>query len=416
MKKKSFSLILACAAIAFAAISCNKPVDNPQPGQEPDTSKKVPVENTFNVKAGDVVNVEFESYAAWSASSDAEWLTFTPSNGEAGAGTVVCTIGSEKPTFSFPAKGILKITVEGKDFDMTFLREAFPRATRFSDAKGNPVEKLVFDANEEVGLSVQLTVEANYYWDLDKTSSPWPAWINNPGRIDGSLEEDGIYRKTFTLTVNEAEAGDADKSAEITFIDLEDETYRKTLAVEYKAKVVQEDPFAIICDLGQEVHLTPAGLYKDKDGNIIPGKFSLDYSIDVEDPSKFVTLTCNGIKYDNQGHTSFHDNNNPFVNVYPSITEPENPKAFMALAMPGIVASEIYDMGYIFILPERIWKPYEQWVGNKMMFAMMLMGGVFFNDLKDAEGNQVQDDHTNFVKELKPELEKYTIRIYIDKE
>lgn len=413
--KNSLTLLFTTAALAIAAISC-KPEAKPEPVPGPEPDKKVPVEQSFNVKAGDVVNVEFESYAAWSASSDAEWISFTPAKGEAGAGTIACTIGAQKPSFTDASKGTLAITVEGKAYNMTFLREASVRATRFTDANGNPIDKLVFDANADGGLSVQITVEANYYWDLDRTSSPWPSWITNPGRTDGKLDEDGIYRKTFTLTINEAEVGDTDKSAEITFIDLDDETYKKVLAVEYKAKVIPDDPFAIICDLGQEVHITPEGFYKDKDGNVIPGKFSLDYSIDVEDPSQYVTLTCNGIKYDNNGHSSFHDNNNPFVNVYPSMTEPENPKAFMALAMPGIISSEIYDMGYIFILPEKIWKPYEQWVGNKMMFAMMLMSGVFFNDLKDENGDQVYDKHNNFVKELKPELEKYTIRVYIDKE
>lgn len=416
--RKSLTLIAFLAAAVLAAVSCKpevKPGDNtdtPTPGPGPD--KKVPAEQTFNVKAGDSVTLEFESYAAWTAKSDVEWISVTPDSGEAGECSVTCAIGSQSPDFSNVSKGTLAITVEGKAYNMTFLREPSVRATRFTDAGGNPVDKLVFDANAEGGLSVQLTVEANYYWDLDRTSSPWPAWITNPGRTDGKLEEDGIYRKTFTLNINESEAGDADKSSEITFIDLNDETYKKTLAVEFKAKVAHDEPFAIICDLGQEVHVTPQGLYKDKNGNIIPTKFALDYSIDVEDPSTYMTVICNGIKYDDKGHSSFHDNNNPFI--YPPTSSPENPKAFTTYVMPGIVSAELYDMGYIFILPEKIWKPYEQWVGNKMMFAMMLMGGVFFNDLKDASGTQVFDVHNNFVKELKPELEKYTIRVYIDKE
>lgn len=415
--KKSFTLISISLAAILAVLSC-QPKVNPEPSPKPDPEpeKKVPVEQTFNVKAGDKVNVEFESYAAWAAASDVEWIAYSPAKGSAGAGKVECTIGAQKPSFEGKSEGHLSITVEGKAYKMTFLREASVRTTRITDAGGNPIEKLVFDANAEGGLSAQLTVEANYYWDLDRTSSPWPSWIVNPGRIDGKLDEDGIYRKTFTLTVNEAEAGDSDKSSEITFIDLEDESYKKTLAVEYVAKVVPDDPFAIVCKLGQIIHMTPGGNYKDSDGNIIPGMFSLDYSIDVEDPANYITVVCNGIKYDNEGHSSFHDNNEPFISVIPSIPDPTNPKAFSALAMPGIISGKVYDMGYIFILPEKIWKPYEQWIGRKELFAMMMIGNVFFDDLKDAEGNVIQDEHTNFVKQLKPELEKYAIRIYVDKE
>lgn len=409
--KNALTLILCTVFAASVSFSC-KPVDNPDPGTEPE--KKVPAEQSFNVKAGDVVNVEFESYAAWSAVSDVEWIAFSPAKGEAGAGKVECTIGAQKPSFEGKSEGHLSITVEGKAYKMTFLREASVRATRITDAGGNPIEKLVFDANAEGGLSAQLTVEANYYWDLDRTSSPWPSWIVNPGRTDGKLDEDGIYRKAFTLSINEAEAGDSDKSSEITFIDLEDESYKKTLAVEYIAKVVPDDPFAIVCSLGQEIHMTPEGNYKDKDGNVIPGMFALNYSIDVEDPSKFVTLTCNAIKYDDKGHSSYNDNNNPFITIVPSIEDPSNPKAFSALAMPGVVSEQKFNMGYIFILPEKIWKPYEQWVGRKEMFTMMMIGGAFFTDLKDADGNQIKDDNDLFVKELKPELEKYVIRIYID--
>ncbi|MCQ2135632.1 MAG: hypothetical protein MJY67_01815, partial [Bacteroidales bacterium] len=85
--RKSLTLIAFLAAAVLAAVSCKpevKPGDNtdtPTPGPGPD--KKVPAEQTFNVKAGDSVTLEFESYAAWTAKSDVEWISVTPDSGEA---------------------------------------------------------------------------------------------------------------------------------------------------------------------------------------------------------------------------------------------------------------------------------------------------------------------------------------------
>lgn len=436
--KKSFSQILLSISAAVAAVSCHpdvKPV--PEPGPEPE--KTVPIEQTFNVKSGDIVNVEFESYAAWTASSDVEWIAFSPAKGEAGDSSVECTVGAQKPSFEGNSEGHLTITVEGKAYKMTFLRESIARATRFSDADGDPIEELVFDANAEGGLSVQITVEANYYWDLDRSSSPWPSWIVDPGRTYGLVGEDGIYRKTFSLNINEAEAGDTDKSGEITFIDLEDESYKKTLAVKFIAKVIPDDPFEIKCDLGTEIHINPAtNAFRDKDGNDIAGRYWLDFTVDTEDLSTYKIVMWEARAYNQPWQSSANLNNNYFGIYAPdpnhpeqtvpqptlmqlsgaSLTDPTNPKAFSLFVTSGAQTRPIsinavykWNMGYLMFVPEKVWKDYAQYADSREFFSRMFMGGALNNKLGvfDPENNSE-------VNEIKENLRKYAIRIYVDKE
>lgn len=432
MKNPSKLLLLTFAAI-LALVSCGPEV-KPEPKPDPETEGKVPVAQTFNVKAGDSVSIEFESYASWTAKSDVEWILFNPSSGEAGESRIECEIGAQKPNFKEVSKGTLSIIIEGKSYDMTFLREASVRATRFTNSRDEAIDKLVFDANGET-LSVELTVEANYYWDLDRTTSPWPSWITDPGRTDGKLEDDDIYRRTFTLSINQTEAGETDKTSEITFIDLDDESYRKTLPVEFVAKVVTDQPFEIRSELGTEIHVTPDGKFKDKSGKVIEGKYWLDFTVECEDLSEFKTVVWDAVAYDtdwrssvnmNYQYFSYDSDGNAypkFISVMPPITGSTDPNAFSLVLFPAAFSHPMlkiyhWDMGYYMFAPERVWKNFEQYADKREFFAMLWPAGALSQPYMDpaVPGSQATDSYGNLVSEIKENLRKYIIRIYIDKE
>lgn len=303
------------------------------------------------------------------------------------------------------------------------------RSISFKNTSGDTVDKIVFDVNKGT-LSFDLTVEANYYWDMDMTSSPWPSWITKPGRTEGKAGADGIYRNTFTLSLNEEEAGEGDKTAEITFIDLDDETFKQTLAVEYVAKIIVDQEFKINCNLGTEIHITPNGNYKDKDGNVIATQFWLDFNVEVEDFSEFQMVYWDAVSFDTNWRSTVNKNDHyflqytdsdnkrvdypHFIGIQSCITDPTNPKAFSVFLAPGAFSHQIlkmynFNMGYIMFLPERVWKPvYDQIVDKRQLFTRLMIANAIATPGEDSEGKPYY--------EIKENLRKYVIRIYVDNE
>lgn len=325
--------------------------------------------------------------------------------------------------------------------------------TRFTDVDGNILEALVFDVNKGVS-TIYLTVEANYFWDLDKDADTWPTWITKPGRTSGVLdEEDGLYRLSFALNLNDAEAGDIDKNGVITFTDLDDETFTKELEVKYIAKTIPEHPFSINCDLGTEIHINPANnAFRDKDGNDIAGKYWLDFTVNSEDDlENFKIVLWEARAYKEAWQSSANLNYNYFNTYAPdpehpekqepqptlmrlngaSLTDPENPKAFSLFITSGAQTNPItanshyhWNMGYLMFVPQKIWKDYTKYIddrGSRELFSRMLMDNRLSTKLPDPENPGTQSElidkvNGSAVHEIKEDLRKYIIRIYVDNE
>ncbi|MCQ2163212.1 MAG: hypothetical protein MJY86_08045 [Bacteroidales bacterium] len=284
------------------------------------------------------------------------------------------------------------------------------------------VSTLVFDASNGI-TSIELTVEANFYWDLDFNQN-WPEWIKRLGITDGKKGEDGVYRNTFTLELNDAELDGNDKSGVLTFADIDDENYSTTIPVSYKAIVVPEVPFEIQCSLGKDIHVTKDGIFKDADGKPTSQSVMLDFNVLTENTDELIVITPTGCAYGEGAGFIQTEPNNRFVTIAKGdkIDGGVNYKMFVT---PGLLENakpkSICDMAYIFVFPKAVYAPYEKYFSARdtfyeMAFMYMRIDNYLFTYLTDEEGNKVTDSHGNIVSVPKDSIKKYMLRVFVDAE
>lgn len=418
--------MLLCSMLVFSCVE--KPEiddpgtgtekEDPTPGPQPE-DPTYPEVRSFDVKAGDSFELSFNSSIAWTASADVKWIVLSTTSGEPGETSVKCDITADKPDFGKESKGNITVKVADKDFVFPVTRAAMERSFRILSAD-KEVTSLNFDANEGIS-QIELSVEANFYWDLDITRN-WPVWIEKRGITDGQKGEDGIYRNTFTLKLNEAELDGNDKSGALTFTDIDDESFTSELPVSYTAVVIPETPFEIRCEFGNDIHVNKMGFFKNADGSLSSTMMVLEFQVITENADELIVITPTGVKNGEGASYIQAENNNKFVTVTKSGTTAEEGVAYTAVVQPGLLENASpkspCDMAYILVLPKKIYEPYEKYFQAndpyyQMAFTWMRIDNYLFEYMYDSEGNQVSDSN-GLVSIHKDFLRKYMLRIYVD--
>ena len=152
--------ILAGAFLSLSLVSCDEVLDEPLP--EGFSFSFSPDEVTVP-PAGGSVEIAFESPFAWTASTEAQWLTVSPKSGESGA--VVLTVSLSENTTKDARSAALTITLPDKDYseDLTVTQLAYEPTLILSKEE---IELAAVASSYEVivASTVEWTVEADVPW------------------------------------------------------------------------------------------------------------------------------------------------------------------------------------------------------------------------------------------------------------
>lgn len=426
--------MLLCSMLV---LSCVEKPETEDPGNQtetpdnPDNPDKpgdpiYPEVHSFNVKAGDTFEIAFETSLEWSVSTDVSWIVITPESGQPGKAAVSCSITGDKPDFKAESKGNVTVKVADKDFVFPVTRAVMERSFRILCA-GKDVTAINFDANENIS-SIELTVEANFYWDLDITKN-WPAWITRLGITDGKKGEDGVYRNTFTLSLNDAELDGNDKTGVLTFTDIDDESITFELPVSYTAVVVPEVPFTIECAFGTDIHVNKMGFFKNADGSLSSTMMMTEFKVFTENAGELIVITPTGTRHGEGAGFIQVEQSNKFVIVTKSDTPVEGGQGYTMFVTPGLLESSksVCDMSYVFVLPKSVYEPYEKFFqandpDYQMAFMWMKIDNYLFEPMYISKVNpdgieeqvQANDKNGNLVFVPKEFIKKYMLRVFVD--
>ena len=429
--------MLLCSMLVFSCVekpetedpgNQTETPDNPDNPDNPDKPGDpiYPEVRSFDVKAGDTFEISFETSLEWSVSTDVSWIVISPESGQPGKATVNCTITGDKPDFKTESKGNVTVKVAGKDFVFPVTRAVMERSFHILST-GQEVSSLNFDANENVS-SIELTVEANFYWDLDITKN-WPAWITRLGITDGKKGEDGVYRNTFTLSLNDAELDGNDKTGVLTFTDIDDESFTSELLVSYTAVVIPEAPFTITCEFGTDIHVNKMGFFKNADGSLSTKMMMTEFQVVTENSNELIVITPTAARFGEGAGFIQTESPNKFVTVAKSDTPVSGGQSYIMIVTPGVLESSksICDMSYVFVLPKSVYEPYEKFFqandpDYQMAFMWMKIDNYLFEPSYVTKTNpdgieeQVQqtDSHGNLVWQPKEFIKKYMLRVFVD--
>jgi hypothetical protein len=146
------------------------------------------------------------------------------------------------------------------------------------------VETLVFAAD---ATTYELTVKANFQWDLDKDATTWPAWLKKlTASATGVLNETSeLYEGTVTLVLNVANISSyyENKTGNLVFTDVEDLEYAYEFPVSHTFEKPVEPESILSNALGTNIiTVTTDGKIKGTDSNkleitITPGEGQTDF-------------------------------------------------------------------------------------------------------------------------------------------
>lgn len=261
MKKFYFFGIAASLMLAVAGLTsgCSE-------SATPETIYvKIPALADRTVKIGDTGNLEFDAFDSWTLTSSAEWCGLSAVSGDAGKQNVTYTITGTDAEFgkSDVAELTLAVGSEVSSFKMT--REALMRELKVYDKDGKEVTAVVLDSNGAEAVHADITVKANFPWDLEQTTG-WPEWLVKPGRLSPELDpETSLYTLSFILEVALEQLNTRGTESELVFSDLN--SVESTVKVPVRYFGVEPDFFLADCELGREITVTKDGFVCDKDGN-----------------------------------------------------------------------------------------------------------------------------------------------------
>lgn len=146
------------------------------------------------------------------------------------------------------------------------------------------VETLVFAAD---ATTYELTVKANFQWDLDKDATTWPAWLKKLTASEtGVLNETSeLYEGTVTLVLNVENISSyyENKTGNLVFTDVEDLEYAYEFPVSHTFEKPVEPESILSNALGTNIlTVTTDGKIKGADSNtlevtITPGEGEADF-------------------------------------------------------------------------------------------------------------------------------------------
>ena len=146
------------------------------------------------------------------------------------------------------------------------------------------VETLVFAAD---ATTYELTVKANFQWDLDKDATTWPAWLKKlTASVTGVLNETSeLYEGTVTLVLNVENISSyyENKTGNLVFTDVEDLEYAYEFPVSHTFEKPVEPESILSNALGTNIlTVTTDGKIRGTDSNkleitITPGEGQTDF-------------------------------------------------------------------------------------------------------------------------------------------
>lgn len=233
---------------------------------EPETIYvKIPVLADRTVNIGDNGNFEFDAFDSWTLTSSADWCELSAVSGEAGKQSVGYTITNAGAAFGQSDVAELVLTVGGETSSFKMTRAALERELKVYDKDGKEVSAIVLDSNGAESVHADVTVKANFPWDLEQTTG-WPEWLVKPGRLSPELDpETNLYTLSFTLEVALEQLNTRGTESELVFSDLNSATSTVKVPVRYFG--VESGFFLADCELGREITVTKDGIVCDKDGN-----------------------------------------------------------------------------------------------------------------------------------------------------
>lgn len=210
MKKLGFRWVTALAAgiLLTVAASCSKDTDPAPPSNLP-VIADIPA-----APAGTSGEIKFNAPSVWEISSDAMWLTFSPSTGQAGENKVQYTIDYKGQNFSTNQVANVTLVIAGQTVPFKLTRESKPRTITFTDASGTPgtAFEVKQDATNTNLYRTNFKVMANFDWQITAV----PEWLTI---IEDQLE--GEAGKTYTVwaTADPAKLEDIAMSGKLIFKD-----------------------------------------------------------------------------------------------------------------------------------------------------------------------------------------------------
>ena len=119
-----------------------------------------------------------------------------------------------------------------------------------------------------------ITVTANFEWELDKDATTWPVWIKKPATtLAGEFNDDtDLYEATFTLEFDLANVASYydNKTGELTFLDVEDLDYAYDFPVSHTFEKPAEPASILSNALGTNIlTVTTDGKIRGTDSNTL---------------------------------------------------------------------------------------------------------------------------------------------------
>lgn len=259
MKKLYLSGIALCLGLGAAnLVSCS----------DSDTETiyvKTPALADRTVKVGETGNIEFEAFGDWTLTSSAVWCQLTAESGNAGRQRVGYTVSDADASFDKSDVADLKLTIGSEEFAFKMTRAALERELKIYDAKGQEVSAVVLDSNGGEMFHADITVAANFPWDLEQTTG-WPEWLDKPGRLTPAQDpETKLYTQSFSLTIPLDQLNTRGTESVLTFSDLNKAAFTVKVPVRYFG--AELGFFIADCDLGHEITVSKDGFVYDKEGN-----------------------------------------------------------------------------------------------------------------------------------------------------
>ena len=253
---------------------------------------KTPALADRTVKAGETGKFEFEAFDSWTLTSSAAWCQLSAESGAAGNQSVNYTVADTGASFEKSDVADLTLTIGSETFAFKMTRAALERELKVYNDKGQEVPAVVLDSNGAEKFHADITVAANFPWDLEQTTG-WPEWLEKPGRLSPVQDADTkLYTLNFTLRIALDKLNTRGTESTLTFSDLNNTASTVTVPVRYFG--AEPGFFIAECELGQEITVSKAGFIYDKDGTLTD-KNTFDITVVGGEGLKFVPV--------NIGHT-----------------------------------------------------------------------------------------------------------------
>lgn len=262
MKKLFFfnvaaSLVLGAASLASACSDS---------GETETIYVKTPALADRTVKAGDTGKFEFEAFDSWTLTSSAAWCQLSAESGAAGKQSVDYTVADTGASFEKSDVADLTLTIGSETFAFKVTRDALERELKIYNDKGQEVSAVVLDSNGAEMFYADITVAANFPWDLEQTTG-WPEWLEKPGRLSPVQDDETkLYTLNFTLRIASDQLNTRGTESTLTFSDLN--STEATVEVPVRYFGAEPGFFIAECDLGSEITVSKAGFIYDKDGKL----------------------------------------------------------------------------------------------------------------------------------------------------